>query len=162
MPVISAETHPEALDFTITSQFAAPIERVWQLWEDPRKVERWWGPPGYGATFVRHDFTVPGKSIYHMPGPDGSPSYCGWRFLVIEAPNSLEIENGFADEQGEPAGEIPWNRFVVAFEPIDDGTRMTITAKFESREALETLLGYGMSEGMQAALGQIDGILAGD
>ena len=28
-----------------------PVDRVWQLWADPRQLERWWGPPEYPATF---------------------------------------------------------------------------------------------------------------
>ena len=162
MPVIHSETDPEAASYRIVSEFAAPVDRVWRLWEDPRQVERWWGPPGYPASFLRHDFTVPGASIYHMPGPDGAPTYAGWRFLEIDPPHRLRIENGFADEHGAPAGDIPWNRFDVALEAIEGGTRMTITASFDSPEVLDLMLGYGMVEGMTAALGQIDTILAED
>jgi len=160
MPVTESNIDSPSASYRIVSEFAAPIERVWQLWEDPRQVERWWGPPGYPARFIRHDFTVPGSSIYHMPGPDGEPTYAGWTFLEIEAPHRLRIANGFADETGAPAGDIPWNRFDIAFETIEAGTRMTITARFDDTATLERMLGYGMLEGMTAALGQIDALLA--
>ena len=51
---------PRALTMTITAEFDAPIERVWQLWADPRQLERWWGPPTYPATVVDHDLS-PGR-----------------------------------------------------------------------------------------------------
>ncbi len=159
MPIIESTTDPATASYRLVSEFTAPIERVWALWEDPRQVERWWGPPGYPATFHRHDFTVPGRSVYDMAGPDGSPTYAGWSFLAIDPPRRLEIANGFADVDGEPTGDIPWNRFTVEFEPNGDGTRMTITASFDSVEVLEQMLGLGMVEGMSAALGQIDDIL---
>ena len=51
----------------------APPERVWDLWADPRKLERWWGPPFWPATFTAHDL-APGSHVeYHMTGPTGIP-----------------------------------------------------------------------------------------
>lgn len=51
-------------------------------------------------------------------------------------------------------------RMRFAFAPHDGGTRMVTVTTFPSLEALEQLLGMGMEEGMRAAMGQIDGILA--
>jgi hypothetical protein len=33
---------PEARTLTLTAAFAAPPEKVWPLWDDPRLLERWW------------------------------------------------------------------------------------------------------------------------
>ncbi len=45
MTVISSTKNLEALSFTLVAEFDAGVERVWQIWEDPRQLERWWGPP---------------------------------------------------------------------------------------------------------------------
>ena len=45
MSVVSVEKDLERLSLTLLAEFDAPIERVWQLWADPRQLERWWGPP---------------------------------------------------------------------------------------------------------------------
>ena len=156
------DTTKAETSFTIVADFDAPIERVWQLWADSRKLERWWGPPGFPATFRRHDFTVPGVSLYSMPTDGGLPHLAAWRFIEIDAPTSLELDNGFADEAGEPVSDIPWNRVAVRLEPTPDGTRQSITVEFGSAELLERMLGYGMVEGMTAALGQTDQILEED
>ena len=47
---------------TITAEFDATVERSWQLWADPRQLERWWGPPTYPATVVEHDLVPGGRS----------------------------------------------------------------------------------------------------
>ena len=47
---------------TVTAEFAAPVERVWALYADPRRLERHWGPPGWPATFVQHEL-VPGARL---------------------------------------------------------------------------------------------------
>jgi uncharacterized protein YndB with AHSA1/START domain len=45
MSVITVEKDFDSLSLMLVADFAAPIERVWQLWADPRQLERWWGPP---------------------------------------------------------------------------------------------------------------------
>ena len=69
MTVTSSDTDFDNLRFTLVAEFDAPIERVWQLWADPRQLERWWGPPGYPATVDRHDLTPGGGVTYSMTGP---------------------------------------------------------------------------------------------
>jgi uncharacterized protein YndB with AHSA1/START domain len=55
---------------------------------------------------------------------------------------------------------MPTMTIRFTFEPNDGGTRTVIVTTFPSREALEQLLGMGMEEGMKAAMGQIDAVLA--
>ena len=71
MTVTSVHKDPEALTMTITAEFDAPVEQVWQMWADPRQLERWWGPPTYPATVVDHDLTPGGRVTYFMTGPEG-------------------------------------------------------------------------------------------
>ena len=53
MTVTAVRKDPDTLTMTLDAEFEAPPERVWQLWADPRQLERWWGPPTYPATFTR-------------------------------------------------------------------------------------------------------------
>jgi len=55
MTVTRVTTNPPAGTLTLTATFAAPVERVWQVWADPRQLERWWGrrrtlPPSSSTT----------------------------------------------------------------------------------------------------------------
>ena len=45
MTVKSVQKDPKALTMTVTAELDATVERSWQLWADPRQLERWWGPP---------------------------------------------------------------------------------------------------------------------
>ena len=48
----------EGLTLTLIADFdGVPVEQVWELWADPRQLERWWGPPTYPATMEQHDLT---------------------------------------------------------------------------------------------------------
>jgi uncharacterized protein YndB with AHSA1/START domain len=160
MTVISSQKNAEALSFTVVAVFDAGVERVWQVWEDPRKLERWWGPPTWPAAFDSHDFVPGGKASYYMTGPGGEKSRGWWRFTAIEAPHRLEFDDGFADENGDPVPAMGTSHAVMELEAIDTRTRMTMVSTFDSAESLEKVLAMGMEEGMKQALGQIDAILA--
>ena len=160
MTVISTEKDTEALTLTFVAEFDAAVERVWRIWEDPRQLERWWGPPTYPATFERHDFTVGGRSSYFMTGPEGDTPHGWWRITAIDAPHRLEFEDGFADEHGEPVTTSDSGYCVVTLEPTGTGTRMVVVNRFTSAEQLEQMLSMGMEEGMRQAMGQIDKVLA--
>jgi hypothetical protein len=58
MTVVSVDTDYDGLSVTMISQFDAPVDRVWELWTDPRKLERWWGPPSFPATFASHNLVM--------------------------------------------------------------------------------------------------------
>lgn len=162
MTVISNATDPGALTTTFVAEFAAPPVRVWQVWEDPRQLERWWGPPTWPATFTRHDLTPNGQSRYHMTGPKGEIAPGWWTTLEVEAPTRLLIADGFSQPDGEPDPYMPTMRLEVSFDAIDTGTRMTILTRFTDVEQLEKVAAMGMVEGMTGALGQIDALLGGN
>jgi uncharacterized protein YndB with AHSA1/START domain len=160
MSIIDVIKDEGALKFTIVAEFDAPVERVWQIWEDPRQLERWWGPPTWPATFDKHEFTPGGKASYYMTGPDGEKAGGWWKFTAIEAPHRLAFEDGFADENGEPVADMGTTFATVTLESVNGRTRMTTESRFESAEQLEQMLQMGMVEGMQEAMGQIDSVLA--
>ncbi len=150
----------ENLTLTISARFDAPIERVWKLWDDPRQLEQWWGPPTYPATVLDHDLTPGGRVNYLMTGPEGDQPRGWWRVIAVDAPHHLEVEDGFADDEGNPNPDMPTTMFRVTLSEQDGGTRMTIESKFPSLEVMQQMADMGMVEGMQQAIGQIDAILA--
>jgi len=136
-------------------------ERVWQLWADPRQLERWWGPPTYPATVTAHDLRAGGRVEYHMTGPTGDQPRGFWDIIEAEPPNRLVFLDGFANADGTPNEAFPRNEGRVTIEPIDSRrTRMSIESHFPSVEAMEQLVAMGMVEGITDAVGQIDAILA--
>ncbi len=160
MTVTNIHKDPDRLTMTITAEFDAPIEPVWQMWDDPRRLERWWGPPTYPATVVDHDLTPGGRVSYAMTGPEGDTHGGWWAVRAVDAPHRLEFEDGFADDDGQPNPEMPTTQVVVTLEAVAEGrTRMMIASTFPSLEAMEQMVAMGMEEGMREALGQIDALL---
>jgi uncharacterized protein YndB with AHSA1/START domain len=163
MTVIAVRKDPDALAMTITAEFSATPARVWQLWDDPRQLERWWGPPSYPATVDSHDLNPGGHVAYHMTGPSGDQPRGYWQIVEVDAPRSLLFRDLFANDDGTPNTDLPAMQGRVRIEDIGDGrTRMSIESTFPSLEAMEQVLAMGMEEGLTQAVGQIDAILAED
>jgi hypothetical protein len=75
LSITSVDTDYDNLTITLVAHFDAPIDQVWELWSDPRKLERWWGPPTEPATVEKHDLSPGGEVEYRMTGPDGDKHY---------------------------------------------------------------------------------------
>jgi uncharacterized protein YndB with AHSA1/START domain len=165
MTVTAVRKDPEHLTMTLDAEFDASPDQIWNLWADPRKLERWWGPPAYPATFTSLDLRAGGRASYFMTGPDGKATPLGyWEILTAEPPRRLEMIDGFANADGSPNQDMPGpGGMNITIEPIADGrTRMTIESIFPDAAAMEQLLAMGQEEGMTQAVGQIDAILAED
>jgi uncharacterized protein YndB with AHSA1/START domain len=163
MTVTAVRKDPHALTTTIEAEFDAPVERIWQLWADPRQLERWWGPPSYPATFTKHDLAPGSRVEYHMTGLEGEQHHGYWDVLEVEAPHRLVVSDGFANADGTPNTDLPPGTMHVRIEEIGPGrTRMSIESSFASAETMELLLAMGTLEGQTQAVGQIDAILAED
>lgn len=161
MTVTAVRKSLETLTMTISAEFDASADRVWQLWADPRQLERWWGPPSYPATVDSHDLRPGGKVTYHMTGPTGDQPRGYWDIIETDPPRSLVFHDGFAHDDGTPNDALPGSEARVTIEEIGDGrTRMSIESLFPSREAMEQVLAMGMEAGITQAVGQIDAILA--
>lgn len=161
MTVTAVTKDPKSLNMTVEAEFDATPDRVWQLWADPRQLERWWGPPTYPATFTKHDLAPGSRVEYHMTGPEGDQPRGYWDILEVDAPHRLVVRDGFANDDGTPNDDMPPGEMRVTIEEADAGrTRMSIANIFPSAEAMEQLLAMGQEEGMKQAVGQIDAILA--
>ena len=44
MPITSVEKDLDALTMTVTADFPVPVSRLWDVYADPRQLERFWGP----------------------------------------------------------------------------------------------------------------------
>ncbi len=160
MPVVSCEKDPNALALVITAHFDAPPERAWQLWTDPRQLERWWGPPGFTTTFTTFELTPGGRIDYTMTSPDGEDHHDWWRVVAVDLPHTLDLADGLAYESGAPDPEMPVSGMLVAISEHNGGSAMTVTTSFPSAEAMEEHNAIGFEEFMTMAMNKMDTLLS--
>jgi hypothetical protein len=106
---------------------------------------------GFAATLGRVDNTVTREEAL---------THSAAIVAATPLPVSADLENGFADDAGEPDPDMPAMTMRVTLEG-GSPTVMTIVTTFPSAEAMEQLISMGMEEGMTAAVGQIDDLLDG-
>jgi len=160
MTVTAVRKDPEHLTMVLDAEFEASPDRVWELWSDPRQLERWWGPPFYPATVTSHDLRPGGRVEYHMTGPEGDMPKGFWQILEADPPKRLVFKDGFANADGSPNSDMPLMEQRVTIEAIDAArTRMSIENVFPDVAAMEQVMAMGMEQGLTEAVGQIDAIL---
>src|SRR5205085_8455443 len=96
---------------------------VWQLWSDPRQLERWWGPPAYPATVDTHDLRPGGQVRFHMTGAEGDQPRGYWYVDVVQPPNRLVFRDCRANDDGTPNTELPITTVQVTIQDTSGKTR---------------------------------------
>ena len=161
MSIVSVDKDYDHLSLTLVAEFDAPIERVWELWADPRRLERWWGPPTHPATVEEHDLSAGGAVAYVMTGPEGERSRGWWRVTAVAPPQSLDFTDGYANRDGTPNADTPTTTVRVRLAEKDGGgTRMELRFVFASNEHMEQLERWGAFDVFPQSVGQMDALLS--
>ena len=160
MPVTDVTHDLDTRTLTIVAEFAAPAARIWQVYADPRQLEKVFGPPTYPATFVDHDLTPGGTAHYFMTSPEGEKYDGWWKVTAVDEPRSFAFEDGFARRQLHAGGRTCRCRRTCTLRGDDAGTRATYMSTYDSAEALQKVLDMGVIEGASSAIEQIDDVIA--
>jgi uncharacterized protein YndB with AHSA1/START domain len=159
MPVTDVDKNLDTLTLTITAQFDADAERLWDLWADPRQLERWWSPPSHSSTFVEHELTPGARTSYFMTGPDGVQHHGHWRIEEVDPPNHLRMKDDEVDADGKPEDGGP-SAMTVTITETDGTATMTIQTHFTDRAAMEQTIEMGFEQGMTETVSEIEPLLA--
>lgn len=160
MPVTSVTSDPTTLTITLEAEFPVPVERLWQAFADPRQLERFWGPPGYPATFGDFDLRPGGRVHYWMTSPEGERMHAEWHVTAVDEPREIRFTDVFTDEHGTPAEGMPTFDSRLTLEATATGSRFALSAEADSVESLEAAAAMGMLEGYREVGTQLDLVLA--
>jgi uncharacterized protein YndB with AHSA1/START domain len=132
-------TTPNELEIRVERVFDAPRDHVYRVWTDPDLIPQWWGD----------DTTV--EELDVRPGGR-------WRFTT-----------GYGVVEGEFHEVEPPARLVqtfqnhvqtLEFEEVGGRTKLTQTMRFDSAEARDTTMNYGVEQGAEAGFERVDAVLA--
>lgn len=87
-------------ELTITRDFDAPREDVFNAWVEADRVKQWWGPNGFTTPVCQIDFRPGGEFRYCMRSPEGR-NYCGkgvYQEIIVS--ERIVVTDSFTDEQG--------------------------------------------------------------
>lgn len=130
---------------------AAPRERVFQAWTDPKQIVQWFGPEGFTMDSLECDIRPGGRWRFNFTAPDGTRYDNRMLFLRIEAPSLIEMEHG-SDKDNDPA------RFhvTVTFDAQSDGkTVVTLRQLHPTKSQRDAGIGFGAVEFGYQTLGKL-------
>lgn len=152
---------PATKTMRVERTFEAPLETVWSAWTTPEILDQWWGPSPWRAETSVMEFSVGGKWLYAMVGPEGERSYCRVDYDMIQPPHRFAGQDSFCDEQGTVLSDPPGMHWDVQFESVDDTTtKVMVTIQFASAADMEKIAAMGFQEGFTTGMNQLETLLA--
>jgi uncharacterized protein YndB with AHSA1/START domain len=149
-------TTPSDLEVTLTREFRAPRQLVFDALTQPELIRQWLGIHGtWQWVLCDVDLRVGGSYHYVWRNAKGREMAMGGTFLEIDAPARLVNTERFDDPWYEGEGHS-----TAILTERDGWTNLSTTVRAESREARDTILRSGMDTGVAAAYDTLDGVLA--
>ena len=148
----------ETKTVTITRQFDAGRDLVWDAYTRPELLDRWWAPKPYSSRTKAMEFREGGKRFYAMVSPEGQERWVLQRFTSITPKTNFKLFNAFADADETP--QLPGSDWDFNFSENDGKTTVHVSIYNESLERLERMIEMGFKEGTTAQLENLDALLA--
>jgi uncharacterized protein YndB with AHSA1/START domain len=140
----------------IERQFDATPEKIFRIFSEQRFVEKWWSPFGT-ATVHALEFTEGGAWKFSTGGEEDI-TFHGF-YHEITAPKRIVHTSEF-DNLEQMIGER--GHTVLSkydFEPVDRGTKVTLTELYMSVQDRDMAVEHGMEQGVVATYENIDTLL---
>lgn len=137
-------TTPTDCEIVMTRVFDAPRRLVWEAISKPELLRRWfYGPPGWSLAVCEVAMKVGDAYRYVWRGPDGTEMGMGGVLLEIVPPERVVATEKF-DQPWYPGGAV------VTTTLVEEGgkTTLTLTVRYESREARDAVLKTPMERGV--------------
>ena len=153
----------EALDLEIDRVIAAPRERVWRAWSDPRRLERWWVPAPARCRVEELELTPGGGFRTSISTDDGDfVPHLTACVLAVEPGARLVFTDALA--AGWRPARQPFMTAVIALAEHPDGTRYHARVMHRdaqdraTHERLGFLDGWGTVAAQLAALVEAEAV----
>ncbi|WP_223070436.1 SRPBCC domain-containing protein [Paenibacillus caui] len=145
----------EGQEFIMERIFDAPKELVFKAFTEAEHLKQWWGPRGWTLSACNIDFREGGVWHYCMKCVDqnqgdfyGMESWGKAVYEQIVKGEKIVYIDYFSDAEGNEAEGMPATEVTLQFEEHEGKTKVLSRSKFESAEALKTVLDMGMEQGI--------------
>ena len=129
-------------EIVLSRVIAAPRERVFAAWTDPKQVVQWFGPAGFSIETLEIDIRQGGRWRFIYIGPDGTRYDNRKVYTRIDPPKLIELEHG-CDKDNDPARF----RVIVTFDEQSDGkTVITLRQLHPTKAQRDAGIGFGAVE----------------
>ena len=149
----------DAKTVSITKEFDAGRDLVWDAYTKPELLDQWWAPKPLTSRTKEMDFKVGGKRFYAMVTPGGQERWILQEYRSITPKSNFTLFNAFADE--DQNAELPGSDWDLNFTEKNGKTTVHISIYNESLERLERMVAMGFKEGITMTLRQLKDLVEG-
>ncbi len=86
--------------FTLSREFNAPVEKVFEAWTNTDQLKLWIAPKGYSVIYAKGDIKAGGESHYCMASKHGLEIWIKKFFKDFIPPAKLSYTQVYSNEQG--------------------------------------------------------------
>lgn len=148
----------ETKTVSITADFDAERDLVWDAYTKPELLDQWWAPKPWASRTKVMEFREGGRRFYAMVSPEGEERWIIQKYTSITPKTNFKLFNAFADENENP--ELPGSDWDLSFSEQDGTTKVSISIYNESLERLEGMVEGGFGEGTKMQLKNLEELLA--
>src|SRR6478672_9372421 len=142
---------------SITKEFDAPRDMVWDAYTKPELLDQWWAPKPLTSRTTAMDFKVGGRRFYAMVTPEGVERWAVQKYTSITPKTNFKLFNAFADKDENL--ELPGSDWDLNFSEQDGKTKVSISIYNESLERMERVIAMGYQQGTEAQLQNLEDLL---
>ena len=148
----------ETKTVSITKEFDAERDLVWDAYTKPELLDKWWAPKPFSSRTKVMDFTEGGRRFYAMVSPEGAERWVVQKYNSITPKTNFKFFNAFAD--ADENLDLPGSDWDMNFSELDGKTTVSVSIYNESLERLEKMVEMGFREGTAAQLQNLEELLA--
>ena len=148
----------ETKTVSITKEFDAERDLVWDAYTKPELLDQWWAPKPMTSRTKAMDFEVGGRRFYAMVSPEGDERWAVQKYSSITPKTNFKFFNAFAD--ADENLQLPGSDWDLSFSEQDGTTKVSISIYNESLERLERMVALGFVEGTKMQLQNLEELLA--
>jgi len=152
---MTATQQSKETEIVINREFTAPRQLVWDVWTQPKHIEKWFGPKGFDTRVEKFDFKVGGRATYVMVGPDGKeyPGTGVYKEIVPIEKIVTTDEFGEGFEESHPDMDLPQGMVTTAlFDDLSDKTKLTLIISHPTVEDRKKHEAMGVVDGWNSSL----------
>ena len=149
----------ETKTVSITKEFDAPREMVWDAYTKAELLDQWWAPKPMTSRTKVLEFKEGGRRFYAMVGPDGQERWAVQKYTSITPKSNFKFFNAFSDENENL--QLPGSDWDFNFSEHDGKTTVHLSIYNESLERMERIIADGgFKLGTEAQLNNLEQLLA--
>jgi uncharacterized protein YndB with AHSA1/START domain len=149
-------TTPTDREIAMTREFEAPRNLVFEAYTRPELLKQWLGVQnGWSLAVCEVDLKVGGRYRYVWQGPDRVEMGMGGVFREVVPAERIVATEKF-DQSWYPGEAVS----TIVFVEQGGRTTLTLTVRYESKEARDAVLRSPMKEGVAAGFDKLAELLA--